>query len=69
MTERDECPACHADLTGQEIPSEQRHLFGATHFSRRIGLSDIRLDRVTHWLCPDCGHEWERNVTSDTAVT
>lgn len=32
----------------------------ATHFSRVIGWYDRRYDRTTHWVCPDCKHQWER---------
>ena len=57
--EEDRCPACDADLTGDPIP--ERHHYGtATHYSRKIGLTDMERDRTTHYRCPDCGHTWKR---------
>lgn len=29
-------------------------------WGRAIGLSDLKLDRVTRWECPDCHKTWER---------
>lgn len=55
------CPNCGGDLQGEEIPKEDRHLFGnKTHFSNLIGISDMYADRITHWRCPFCKFEWER---------
>lgn len=53
------CPKCAADLQGDPIAPEIQHLFGATHGSRVIGISDG--DSVGYWRCPDCRHEWERD--------
>ncbi|TMN21888.1 hypothetical protein FH966_02615 [Lentibacillus cibarius] len=54
------CPFCGADLQGEPIPEEMQHQYGATHFSRKIGISSIEEDRIVKWQCPDCGKEWER---------
>lgn len=55
------CPYCGADLQGDPIPKEQQqHYGGATHFTRKIGISSMELDRVIKWQCPDCKGEWER---------
>lgn len=54
------CPKCQADLQGDEIPEESRHLYGGTHFRRVIGISSRELDRVIAWRCPDCDYEEER---------
>lgn len=55
------CPACKADLRGDEIPLRWRTDYGgATHFCRAIGIYSTELDRTTHWKCPDCNYEWER---------
>jgi hypothetical protein len=56
------CPACDADLQGEEIPQADRHYFGdATHFQRRIGVEVSGVyDGVLFWKCPDCGHAWHR---------
>lgn len=57
---REECPHCSAQLQGDPIPEDQQHWFGATHFSRKIGLTDRERDRTTAWRCPDCGETWAR---------
>jgi hypothetical protein len=56
----DHCPKCNADLQGDPIPEKSRHLYGATHFSRRMALYDQGRDRTVAFKCPDCGHEWAR---------
>ena len=33
-----ECPHCHANLVGDPIPEKDQDAFGATHFSRIIGI-------------------------------
>ena len=56
-----ECPHCKADLTGDEIPAEHRHLYGSpSHYMRQIGI--VERDRVVGWRCPDCGGTWAREV-------
>jgi hypothetical protein len=38
-SESTECPNCHANLIGAEIPEKSRELFGNhSHFSRVIGI-------------------------------
>ncbi len=54
------CPNCNANFQGDPIPEEDQHLFGATHFSRKIGMYSLEEDRTTGWMCPDCGHKWGR---------
>ena len=54
------CPYCTADLQGNPIPKEQQEAYGATHFSRKIGIYDIDRDRTVEWQCPDCGCRWPR---------
>lgn len=53
-----QCPSCNADLMGESIPPEHWETFGATRFSRVIGISDG--DSVGWWKCPDCKARWER---------
>lgn len=53
------CPHCNISLQGDLIPMEQQELFGATHFGRKIGLSDQLTDRITKWICPDCNGIWD----------
>ncbi|WJE23397.1 hypothetical protein QRE65_02900 (plasmid) [Bacillus cereus] len=54
------CPFCNANLQGDPIPKESQHRYGSTHFSRKIGITSFRLDRIIKWQCPDCNKEWER---------
>lgn len=57
------CPKCRADFQGEPIPQKyiDKGYYGEhTHFSRIIGISDEKTDRVVLWACPDCGHEWLR---------
>lgn len=56
---RESCPHCGVDLQGKPIPEEHRHLFGATHFSRKIALYNDKKDCTVAYLCPDCGKEWK----------
>ncbi|MEK4876213.1 hypothetical protein N1I87_16550 [Bacillus sp. FSL W8-0102] len=58
---KEDCPFCGANLQGNPIPKELQHHYGnATHFSRKIGISNLEADRVIKWQCPDCKEEWER---------
>lgn len=60
------CPNCQADLQGGEIPEKAREAYGGkTHFSRCWGLYDTKKDRTTMWMCPDCGHKWQRGGDAD----
>ena len=38
--------------------------YGATEttgrWGRQIGISCRDRDRIVEWLCPDCGHRWDR---------
>ena len=54
------CPYCNANFQGPPIPRESQKSYGATHFSRKIGISSIELDRIIKWKCPDCEQEWKR---------
>jgi hypothetical protein len=57
---KENCPHCDAELQGAPIPQEQQKSFGATHYSRKIGIYDITKDRTVKWKCPDCEGEWDR---------
>lgn len=46
-----ECPHCKADL--------RDHKMGPPGL-RQLGMVDRGLDRVTHWVCPDCKGTWTR---------
>ena len=52
------CPYCNANLQGDPIPKESQKGYGATHFTRKIGISTIQDDRITKWKCPGCDKEW-----------
>lgn len=54
------CPHCNKDLQGDAIPLENRHLYGATHFSNKIGIYDLEKDMEVKYLCPFCNGEWDR---------
>ena len=54
------CPYCQCNLQGEPIPKEQQISYGATHFSRKIGIYDLELDRTVKYCCPDCNREWDR---------
>ena len=60
MDNKENCPKCNADLQGEPIPVEQQENYGATHFSRKIGIYDRGTDRTVTWQCPDCKHQWDR---------
>lgn len=55
----DQCPHCGAQLQGDPIPLDQRELYGATHFSRKISIYDMGRDMTVSWRCPDCNGEWK----------
>lgn len=58
-TNKESCPYCNADLQGEIIPKESQKAYGATHFTRKIGITSIDVDRITKWQCPDCKMEWK----------
>jgi len=43
---KENCPHCNADLQGEPVPKEQQGSYKATHFTRKIGISDIEKDRI-----------------------
>jgi hypothetical protein len=45
------CPHCNADL---------RDTTWGPPGKREIGRSDLRLDRIVEWQCPDCKGSWPR---------
>ena len=56
---KENCPHCNVNLQGEPIPKKQRGSYNATHFTRKIGISDIKKDQIVKWKCPDCEGEWE----------
>ncbi|WML44577.1 hypothetical protein [Neobacillus sp. PS3-40] len=52
-------PYFNANLQGETIQGQQES-YGATHFTRKIGIYDVVKDRTVKWKCPDCGGEWDR---------
>lgn len=59
---KENCPHCDIELQGEPIPKHDQKLFGATHFSRKIGIYDFSRDRTVKYQCPDCSGEWDRNL-------
>lgn len=57
---KENCPHCNTNLQGELIPIEQQESYGATHFTRKIGIYDRWSDRTVKWKCPDCRGEWDR---------
>jgi hypothetical protein len=55
---KENCPHCKFDLQGESIPKEQQESYGATHFTRKIGIYDLEKDRTVKWKCPECDGEW-----------
>ena len=53
-----QCPKCKFDFQGQEIAEEKQELYGVTHFTKVIGLSDG--NSIRRWQCPECAHIWDR---------
>ena len=45
------CPLCNADLCDR---------VNGPPGKREIGRSDLRLDRIVEWHCPDCKGKWPR---------
>ena len=43
---------------------ETAKMYGANEttgrWGREIGMSCMERDRVVEWMCPDCGHRWDR---------
>ncbi|WP_404292611.1 hypothetical protein LG276_19810 [Cytobacillus kochii] len=55
------CPYCNANLQGEPIPIASQKAYGATHFTRKIGITYMAADRIIKWQCPDCNQEWQRD--------
>lgn len=55
------CPYCNADLQGEPIPKQSQKAYGTTHFTRKIGISSIKADRILKWKFPDCNKEWQQD--------
>ena len=54
------CPFCNVNLQGDPIPKKWQETYGATHFTRKIGIMCMESDRIVKWQCPDCKKEWDR---------
>lgn len=50
-SEPHDCPHCGADLCDRKWGPPGK---------REIGQSDLRLDRIVGWKCPDCGKDPKR---------
>lgn len=63
------CPFCGADMQGDEIPVQWRHMYGGeSHYSRLHAheVSGVH-DGVLFWSCPDCLKAWPR-FDSETSI-
>lgn len=60
MDNKENCPNCGSNLQGEPIPVESQRNYGATHFSRKIGIYSRETDKTVEWKCPDCDYQWER---------
>lgn len=49
-----ECPHCKADLRDHE---------SGPPGVRQIGMVDRGMDKITHWVCPDCKGTWGRDFS------
>lgn len=52
------CSHCHNNLQGSAIPEEQQKSYNAPHFTRKIGMTTLKADRILYWQCPDCDGKW-----------
>ncbi len=58
---REFCPKCQTNLQGEPIAEDRQEEYGfCTHFSRKISVYNVDLDRTTHHMCPDCGWRWDK---------
>lgn len=57
------CPACGVSWEGEEIPAEDRHVYVTARWMRQLACYDRGRDRVTHYICPDCGEHFRRKGT------
>ena len=48
------------DKSDEQLREMARKHYGGEDecFYRTIGIYSRARDRTTHWLCPDCNHEW-----------
>lgn len=56
------CQFCKKSLRGDEIPKQDRHLFGTTHFGKEIAIYDRGRDRTVAFECPFCQTRWDRDT-------
>jgi len=58
------CPHCNVSLQGKPIPAKYRHYYDSkeTHYSRKIGVSDLEKDTILYYQCPDCNGKWDREI-------
>lgn len=55
------CPECNTSWVAGTIPKQSREYYSPPYFfSRLIGISDSKLDRVVEYVCPDCKARFPR---------
>lgn len=57
LSESENCPACNFLWKDKEIPGRPGEFY-----SKIIGISDLRKDRITRWLCPSCDTLFDRGT-------
>ncbi|WP_255289002.1 hypothetical protein [Bacillus thuringiensis] len=45
-TSKEFCLYCNSDLPGEPIPKQSQKAYGATHFTRKIGITSNETDRI-----------------------
>ena len=63
ITKLENCPECGANWVDLPIPEEYWENYSPPYFySRVIGIELLGEDRINHWLCPDCKHQFPRGM-------
>ncbi|MGX5556733.1 hypothetical protein [Bacillus cereus] len=60
-TNKEFCPYCNSILQGDPIPKQSQKAYAATHFTRKIRISNIEADKIVKWGYPDCRKEWKQD--------
>jgi len=60
ITKLENCPECGANWVHKLIPLKYWENYSPPYFYSRVIGVELSGDRVDHWLCPDCKHEFPR---------
>lgn len=62
ITKLKNCPECNSNWVSGIITKEYREFYSPPYFySRVLGIELLHEDRIHHWVCPDCKHEFPRD--------